>query len=83
MVLLVVPLFHVNAWGIPYAAGMAGCKLLFPDRFMGDAKTLVELAKTARIRVSLPEGSNRTNSLGATPVPLGTPGGSVAVSWWV
>jgi fatty-acyl-CoA synthase len=44
-ILPVVPMFHANSWGIPYAAGMAGCKLLFPDRFMGDAKTLVDLAK--------------------------------------
>ncbi|MGO4843468.1 AMP-binding protein, partial [Rhizobiaceae sp. 2RAB30] len=29
-VLLVVPLFHVNAWGIPYAAAMCGAKLVLP-----------------------------------------------------
>lgn len=29
-VLPVVPLFHVNAWGIPYAATMAGAKLVLP-----------------------------------------------------
>ena len=44
-VLPVVPMFHVNSWGLPYAGGMAGSKLLFPDRFMGDGKTLVELAQ--------------------------------------
>ena len=26
----IVPMFHVNAWGIPYAAAMAGAKLVFP-----------------------------------------------------
>jgi acyl-CoA synthetase (AMP-forming)/AMP-acid ligase II len=29
-VLPVVPMFHVNAWGIPYAAAMNGCKLILP-----------------------------------------------------
>ncbi len=32
--LLIVPMFHVNAWGIPYVAWMLGCKLLLPDRFL-------------------------------------------------
>jgi fatty-acyl-CoA synthase len=44
VVLPIVPMFHANSWGLPYACGMAGCKVLFPDRFMGDAKSIVELA---------------------------------------
>jgi fatty-acyl-CoA synthase len=44
-VLPIVPMFHANSWGLPYACGMAGCKVLFPDRFMGDAKSVVELAE--------------------------------------
>jgi fatty-acyl-CoA synthase len=38
-------MFHANSWGLPYACGMAGCKVLLPDRFMGDAKSIVELAE--------------------------------------
>jgi fatty-acyl-CoA synthase len=45
VVLPVVPMYHANSWGLPYACGMAGCKVLFPDRFMGDAKSIVELAE--------------------------------------
>jgi fatty-acyl-CoA synthase len=30
----VVPMFHVAAWGIPYAAFMSGAGLLMPDRFL-------------------------------------------------
>ncbi|MCD0482353.1 long-chain fatty acid--CoA ligase [Streptacidiphilus sp. ASG 303] len=30
----VVPMFHVNAWGIPHAAFMSGTNLLMPDRFL-------------------------------------------------
>jgi fatty-acyl-CoA synthase len=40
----IVPMFHANSWGLPYACGMAGCKVLFPDRFMGDAKSVFDLA---------------------------------------
>jgi len=30
----VVPMFHANAWGTPYAALMAGADLVMPDRFL-------------------------------------------------
>ncbi len=33
-VLPVVPMFHANAWGLPYAAVMAGADLIMPDRFL-------------------------------------------------
>ena len=36
-VLPVVPMFHANAWGLPYAAVMAGAELLMPDRFLQPA----------------------------------------------
>ncbi|HEY4026412.1 MAG TPA: long-chain fatty acid--CoA ligase [Candidatus Dormibacteraeota bacterium] len=45
-ILPVVPMFHANSWGIPYATGMAGCKLILPDRFMGDGPVLLELAES-------------------------------------
>src|SRR5438309_2244857 len=32
--LVIVPMFHVNAWGIPYTAFMLGADLLMPDRFL-------------------------------------------------
>ena len=32
--MLIVPMFHANAWGMPYAAAMAGMKLVLPGRFM-------------------------------------------------
>ncbi len=33
-VLAIVPMFHVNAWGLPYAAALCGADLLLPDRFL-------------------------------------------------
>jgi fatty-acyl-CoA synthase len=40
----VVPLFHANGWGLPYGTCMAGANFLLPDRWMGDAAALYELA---------------------------------------
>lgn len=42
-VLLAVPLFHVNAWGIPYAAAMCGAKVVLPGPHL-DGKSLFDLA---------------------------------------
>jgi 3-(methylthio)propionyl---CoA ligase len=41
--LAVVPMFHANAWGLPYNAPMVGCKVVFPGPKMGDAATLTQL----------------------------------------
>jgi len=46
VLLPVVPMFHANSWGLPYAAGMSGCKLIFPDRFMGDGQVILDLAES-------------------------------------
>jgi fatty-acyl-CoA synthase len=43
----VVPMFHVNAWGIPHAAFMTGINLLMPDRFLQPAP-LAEMIETLR-----------------------------------
>ena len=42
VVLPVVPMFHVNAWGVPYAAAMFGSKLVFPGPFT-DGESLYQL----------------------------------------
>lgn len=42
VILPVVPMFHVNAWGIPYLAPMIGCKLVLPGPGL-DAASLFEL----------------------------------------
>jgi fatty-acyl-CoA synthase len=49
--LAIVPMFHANAWGIPYAALMAGADLVLPDRFM-DATSMVNLIETQRPTVA-------------------------------
>src|SRR5262249_14453212 len=33
-ILPVVPMFHANAWGLPYAALLSGASLIMPDRFL-------------------------------------------------
>jgi fatty-acyl-CoA synthase len=44
-ILPVVPMFHVNAWGLPYCAAMTGCKLVFPGPAM-DGKSIFELMES-------------------------------------
>ena len=51
VVLPVVPMFHANSWGLPYATGMAGAKMVLPDRWMGDGATLVELSQTEGVTI--------------------------------
>ncbi|WP_199179268.1 fatty acid--CoA ligase [Mycolicibacterium goodii] len=47
VVLPIVPMFHANAWGLPYAALMAGAGLVMPDRFL-DGASLVGLIESQR-----------------------------------
>ena len=47
-VLPVVPMFHVNAWGIPYSAALTGCKLVFPGPAM-DGKSIYELIESEKV----------------------------------
>ncbi len=47
----VVPMFHAGAWGLPYAALMAGADLTMPDRYL-DAGSLVALIETLRPTVA-------------------------------
>ena len=47
-VLPVVPMFHVNAWGIPYSAALTGCKLVFPGPAL-DGKSIYELLESERV----------------------------------
>ena len=44
-VLPVVPMFHVNAWGIPYSCAMVGAKLVFPGAQL-DGKSVYELLES-------------------------------------
>ncbi len=46
-VLPIVPMFHANAWGHPYASVMAGADLLMPDRFL-QAEPLVDMIEQHR-----------------------------------
>lgn len=51
-VLVVVPLFHANAWGMPYAAAMCGAKLVFPGQAM-DGKNICELLQNEKVTLSM------------------------------
>ncbi len=47
-ILPVVPMFHVNAWGIPYSAALTGAKLVFPGPAM-DGKSIYELIEGEKV----------------------------------
>ena len=47
-ILPVVPMFHVNAWGIPYSAAMTGAKLVFPGPAL-DGKSIYELIEAEKV----------------------------------
>lgn len=47
-VLPVVPMFHVNAWGIPYAAALVGCKLVLPGASL-DGRSIYELMEAEQV----------------------------------
>jgi fatty-acyl-CoA synthase len=50
-ILPVVPMFHVNAWGLPYAACMTGSKLVFPGPGL-DGKSLFDLFESEGVTLS-------------------------------
>ena len=50
-ILPVVPMFHVNAWGLPYIAPLTGAKLVFPGPAL-DGKSIYELLESERVTYS-------------------------------
>jgi 3-(methylthio)propionyl---CoA ligase len=47
-ILPVVPMFHVNAWGLPYTAAMTGAKMVFPGPAM-DGRSIFELIESEKV----------------------------------
>ncbi len=51
VVLPVVPMFHVNAWGLPYSVMLTGAKLVFPGPAL-DGKSVYELFEQEKVTFS-------------------------------
>jgi len=51
VILPVVPMFHANAWGIPYAAAMCGAKMVMPGSRM-DGEAVFELLEDEEVNTS-------------------------------
>ncbi|MGE5170636.1 MAG: 3-(methylthio)propionyl-CoA ligase [Rudaea sp.] len=60
VVLPIVPMFHVNAWGIPYSAPLVGAKLVLPGPAL-DGRSVYDLMEAERV----------THSAGVPTVWLG------------
>ena len=50
-ILPVVPMFHVNAWGLPYSAAAVGCKLVFPGPAL-DGKSVYDLIESEKVTMA-------------------------------
>jgi len=50
-ILPVVPMFHVNCWGLPYVAAMMGSKLVFPGTHT-DAESLLDAYEQEQVTIS-------------------------------
>ncbi|MBW8757665.1 MAG: AMP-binding protein [Burkholderiales bacterium] len=51
VILPIVPMFHVNAWGLPYTAAMTGAKLVMPGPFL-DGASLYDLFESEKVTFS-------------------------------
>jgi fatty-acyl-CoA synthase len=51
-ILAVVPMFHANAWGVPYIAAAVGCKLVLPGPNL-DGDSLIKLIDTHKVTLAL------------------------------
>src|SRR6185503_7301409 len=51
VILPVVPMFHVNAWGMPYTCALTGAKLVFPGQHL-DGRSLHQLFETEEVTMS-------------------------------
>ncbi len=52
-VLAVVPMFHANAWSLPYACPMVGAKLVLPGPLMGNSRVLADLIDSEGVTLSM------------------------------
>ncbi len=48
----VVPMFHVNAWGMPYSCPIVGAKLVMPGPKMADGETLQQLISAEEVTIA-------------------------------
>lgn len=51
-ILPVIPMFHINAWNVPFAAPMVGAKIIFPGPRMADGEILTALMNEEKVTVA-------------------------------
>ncbi len=52
VVMPIVPMFHVNGWGLVYSAPMVGAKMVMPGPKMGDGETICSLINGENVTIS-------------------------------
>ncbi len=68
-VLPVVPMFHGNAWGLPYASWLVGADLILPDRFI-QASRLAQLIAAERVTLAAAVPTVWYDMLGLDPAAV-------------
>lgn len=53
VILPLVPMYHVNAWGVPFSAPLVGSKLVLPGPRMGDSETTHTLICEEQVTFSM------------------------------
>ena len=53
VVMPLVPMFHVNAWGLPFRAPLLGAGLVLPNRFMGNPEVVSRLITQEQVTYSV------------------------------
>ena len=48
-----VPLYHISAWGMPFNAVLCGAKLVWPNQFAGQADKMVQLMQKEQVDISM------------------------------
>ena len=51
VILPVVPMFHVNAWGLPFTCAMTGAKIVFPGPHL-DAPSVLDLIQSEKVTIA-------------------------------
>ena len=53
VILPLVPMFHVNAWGLPFRAPLVGARIVFPNRYMGNPQVVSRLIAQESVTYSV------------------------------
>ena len=66
VILPLVPMFHINAWGLPFRAPLVGARMVFPNRYMGNSAGVESAYYTGRRHLRRQRADNLANAPSTT-----------------